>query len=99
MDVPLQEPSQAKSGCWSSGFLEAAPVRFRRRGRRPNQPTGPQTAHLLLEVEVPLGDALPDGVNVFETDCSVDRADVAPETDVDAIVNGFATETLVPADL
>lgn len=50
-------------------------------------------------VEVPLGDALPDGVNVFETDCSVDRADVAPETDVDAIVNGFATETLVPADL
>lgn len=50
-------------------------------------------------VEVPLGDALPEGVNVFETDCAVDRTDVTPESDVDAIVNGFAAETLVPADL
>ncbi len=50
-------------------------------------------------VEVPLADELPEGVNVFETDCSVDRTDVEPESDVDAIVNGVAAETLVPAEL
>ena len=50
-------------------------------------------------VDVPLGDALPEGVDVFETDCSLDAPDGGPASDVDAIVNGFAAETLVPADL
>lgn len=50
-------------------------------------------------VEVPLADALPEDVNVFETDCSVEPVEPAPADDVSAIVAGFATETLVPADL
>ncbi len=50
-------------------------------------------------VEVPLGTELPEGVNVFETDCSADPGDDAPIDDVSAIVQGFASETLVPAEL
>ncbi|WP_436795940.1 5'/3'-nucleotidase SurE [Actinospongicola halichondriae] len=50
-------------------------------------------------VAVPLASEIPEGVNPFETDCSVDPADVGPVDDVDAISQGYATETLVPAEL
>lgn len=50
-------------------------------------------------VEVPLGAELPEGVNVFETDCSIATGDGAPVDDVFAIIQGYATETLVPAEL
>lgn len=48
-------------------------------------------------VEVPLGNSIPEGVNVFFSDCSVEP-DGAPTTDVDAIIKGFAAETQVPLD-
>ena len=50
-------------------------------------------------VEVPLAAAIPDGLNVFETDCSLRNDADVPTDDVDAISKGFASETLVPAEL
>jgi 5'-nucleotidase len=46
-------------------------------------------------VQVPLADAIPPGVNVFVTDCSIEP-DGAPINDVDAMTKGFAAETEVP---
>lgn len=48
-------------------------------------------------VAVPLGDAIPDGVNPFETDCSVEP-DSAPVDDVDAMIKGFAAVSDVPLE-
>ncbi len=50
-------------------------------------------------VEVPLAPAIPEGVYVFESDCSMGPAATAPADDVSAIGQGYATRTLVPADL
>lgn len=50
-------------------------------------------------VEVPLATEIPEGVNIFESDCSTDAGDGAPADDVTAIIQGRATQTLVPADL
>jgi 5'-nucleotidase len=49
-------------------------------------------------VEVPLADSIPQGANVFFTDCSVEP-DSAPTSDVDALVKGFAAVTQVPLEL
>lgn len=49
-------------------------------------------------VAVPLADSIPEGVNVFFTDCSVEP-DSAPISDVDAIIKGFAAVTEVPLEL
>lgn len=50
-------------------------------------------------VEVPLAAEIPEGVDPFVTDCSVPPGEEDPVDDVDAISQGFATETLVPAEL
>lgn len=50
-------------------------------------------------VEVPLATAIPEGLNVFESDCSLVGEAGVPTDDVDGISKGFATETLVPAEL
>lgn len=49
------------------------------------------------QVAVPLADSLPEGVNVFFTDCSVEP-DSAPISDVDAIIKGFSSITEVPLE-
>ncbi len=48
-------------------------------------------------VAVPLADAIPDGGNVFFTDCSVEPAS-PPDSDVDAMLKGFASVTQVPLE-
>lgn len=48
-------------------------------------------------VAVPRADAIPDGSNVFFTDCSV-APDGAPTSDVDAMLKGFASVTQVPLE-
>lgn len=48
-------------------------------------------------VSVPLADSIPQGANVFVTDCTV-VPDSAPTTDVDAMLKGFAAETQVPLE-
>lgn len=48
-------------------------------------------------VEVPLATDFPDGVNVFESSC--DPSGPVPADDVLAIVAGFPTRTVVPADI
>ena len=50
-------------------------------------------------VEVPLATEIPEGVNIFESDCAASTGDGAPADDVTAIIQGYAAETLVPADL
>lgn len=49
-------------------------------------------------VSVPLGNAIPQGVNVFTTDCTVEPQ-TAPVDDVDAMIKGFAAVTEVPLEL
>lgn len=48
-------------------------------------------------VQVPRADSIPEGVNVFVTDCSLEP-DGAPVTDVDAMIKGFAAQTQLPLD-
>jgi len=48
-------------------------------------------------VAVPLADAIPQGVNIFFSDCSVEP-DGAPTSDVDTIIKGFAAVTQVPLE-
>ena len=48
-------------------------------------------------VEVPRADSIPDGSNVFVTDCSVEP-DSAPVSDVDAMIKGFAAVTQIPLE-
>lgn len=48
-------------------------------------------------VKVPRADSIPEGVNVFFTDCSV-VPDSAPTSDVDAMIKGFAAQTQLPLD-
>lgn len=48
-------------------------------------------------VQVPRADAIPQGVNVFFTDCAV-VPDSAPVSDVDAMIKGFAAQTQLPLD-
>jgi 5'-nucleotidase len=48
-------------------------------------------------VAVPRADSIPEGVNVFVTDCSVEP-DSAPISDVDAMIKGFAAQTQLPLD-
>ena len=48
--------------------------------------------------EVPLADSIPEGANVFLTDCSVEP-EGPPSSDVDAMLKGFAAQTDVPLDL
>ena len=50
-------------------------------------------------VEVPLAAEIPEGVNIFESDCAAGAGDGAPSDDVTAIIQGHAAETLVPAEL
>lgn len=49
-------------------------------------------------VSVPLGNAIPQGVNVFVTDCTVEPQG-APVDDVDAMIKGFLAVTEVPLEL
>lgn len=49
-------------------------------------------------VSVPMTNAIPDGINVFETDCSVEP-DSAPINDVDAMIKGHAAVSEVPLEL
>lgn len=49
-------------------------------------------------VSVPMTDAIPEGVNVFETDCSVEPGS-APVNDVDAMMKGHAAVSEVPLEL
>lgn len=49
-------------------------------------------------VEVPLASAIPEGLNVFATDCSV-PCPAPPVDDVDAMRCGIPAETVVPTDL
>ncbi|CAA0081525.1 5'/3'-nucleotidase SurE [Halioglobus japonicus] len=46
-------------------------------------------------VEVPRADSIPQGVNVFFTDCAIEPESL-PTTDVDAMVKGFAAQTQLP---
>tara|TARA_R110002124_G_scaffold22159_1_gene84203 strand:- start:3960 stop:4754 length:795 start_codon:yes stop_codon:yes gene_type:complete len=48
-------------------------------------------------VEVPRADSIPEGANVFFTDCAVEP-DSAPVSDVDAMIKGFAAQTQLPLD-
>lgn len=49
-------------------------------------------------VAVPLADSIPEGVNPFVTDCSVEP-ESAPTSDVDAMIKGHAAITEVPLEL
>jgi 5'-nucleotidase len=49
-------------------------------------------------ISVPLAAQIPDGANVFATDCSVEPGS-APINDVDAMMKGFAAVTEVPLEL
>lgn len=48
-------------------------------------------------VQVPRANSIPEGVNVFFTDCSVEP-DSPPISDVDAMIKGFAAQTQLPLD-
>jgi hypothetical protein len=48
-------------------------------------------------LEVPLAAAIPEGVNPFESDCSVEVADT-PTDDVAAVAAGHAALTVVPPE-
>lgn len=47
-------------------------------------------------VEVPLGAAIPEGQNIFESTCA---ASTVPVDDVSAMIEGFPTQTRVPIEL
>jgi len=49
-------------------------------------------------VSVPMAATIPEGANVFSTDCSVEPAS-APLNDVDAMLKGFAEVSEVPLEL
>jgi len=49
-------------------------------------------------VSVPMADTIPEGANVFATDCSIEP-DGAPINDVDAMIKGFAEVSEVPLEL
>jgi hypothetical protein len=46
-------------------------------------------------VAVPRADSIPDGVNVFFTNCAIEP-DSAPISDVDAMIKGYAAQTQLP---
>lgn len=48
-------------------------------------------------VSVPTSAAIPNGANVFETDCSATKASYKPTSDVDAMLHGFIAMSDVPA--
>jgi len=50
-------------------------------------------------LEVPLGTAIPEGTNVFETaDCGIEVT-AAPKDDIEGMIDGYLTVTQVPLDL